>query len=291
MNSIVRWTTRLLLLLPLSSRAFVAVGVPLRNKKSFHSTSLMPRGVKKEHLPSKVCVTCERPFTWRKKWERCWDEVTTCSKSCNSKRRSGNRAVLDDDDDDDDDEGDRSILTDTKKVKKNNARNSIADTTTKLNMNNKQGAPIPIIGGRADSEELDASLDQGDSFDMHEELDVSILEELYEDADSEDDDGGIIVIRDQSTKEKAERKAAKKVKKAERRAQRQGNGDPRAGQKPCDLCSKSVNLLVRCTYDESLQWKMVCGKCWKDASGGVVDGDGSHPFYRYGGLWKNRRAS
>lgn len=48
----------------------------------------MPRGVKKEHLPSKICVVCERPFTWRKKWERCWDEVTTCSKSCNAKRRA-----------------------------------------------------------------------------------------------------------------------------------------------------------------------------------------------------------
>ena len=34
---------------------------------------------------------------------------------------------------------------------------------------------------------------------------------------------------------------------------------------------------------------MVCGKCWRDVSGGVVDGDDAHPFYRYGGLWKNRR--
>ena len=47
------------------------------------------RGVKKENLPEKVCVTCGRPFTWRKKWERCWDEVTTCSKSCNAARRRG----------------------------------------------------------------------------------------------------------------------------------------------------------------------------------------------------------
>lgn len=38
-----------------------------------------------------VCVVCNRPFTWRKKWERCWDEVTTCSKSCNAKRRGANK--------------------------------------------------------------------------------------------------------------------------------------------------------------------------------------------------------
>jgi hypothetical protein len=47
----------------------------------------MPRGVKKENLPTKTCVVCNRPFTWRKKWERCWDEVTTCSKGCNARRR------------------------------------------------------------------------------------------------------------------------------------------------------------------------------------------------------------
>jgi len=42
----------------------------------------------KSNLPEKICVVCGRPFTWRKKWERCWDEVTCCSKSCNSQRRS-----------------------------------------------------------------------------------------------------------------------------------------------------------------------------------------------------------
>jgi hypothetical protein len=95
---------------------------------------------------------------------------------------------------------------------------------------------------------------------------------------------------DPVTQRKAERKANKKAKKAERRAQREGRGDLSAGQKSCDMCSKSVDLLIRCTYDESLQWNMVCGKCWNKASGGVVDGDSSHPYYRYGGLWKNRRA-
>ncbi|KAL7445009.1 hypothetical protein ACHAXH_009771 [Discostella pseudostelligera] len=43
----------------------------------------------KSNLPEKICAVCGRPFTWRKKWERCWDEVTCCSKSCNSQRRSG----------------------------------------------------------------------------------------------------------------------------------------------------------------------------------------------------------
>lgn len=89
---------------------------------------------------------------------------------------------------------------------------------------------------------------------------------------------------------KAERKAAKKATKAARRAERQGIGDPTAGQKPCDRCQKLSDLLIRCQYKESKgSWLLICGKCWNYASGGVVDGDEDHPDYCYGGLWKNRR--
>tara|TARA_B100000965_G_C19458772_1_gene698720 strand:- start:259 stop:414 length:156 start_codon:yes stop_codon:yes gene_type:complete len=38
--------------------------------------------IKKENLPSKVCIICQRPFSWRKKWEKVWDEVKFCSKKC-----------------------------------------------------------------------------------------------------------------------------------------------------------------------------------------------------------------
>lgn len=114
---------------------------------------------------------------------------------------------------------------------------------------------------------------------------MALEEESIESSETEEES-----IDDPIKKKKAERKAAKKAMKAARRAQREGRGDSSAGQKTCDMCGASVDLLIRCTYDESLQWKMVCGKCWKKASGGVVDGDGNHPYYRYGGLWKNRRA-
>jgi hypothetical protein len=43
-----------------------------------------------------MCVICVRPFTWRKKWERSWEERTTCSKRClgeeRARRRSGGGA-------------------------------------------------------------------------------------------------------------------------------------------------------------------------------------------------------
>ncbi|WP_122563141.1 DUF2256 domain-containing protein, partial [Pseudomonas viridiflava] len=29
--------------------------------------------MKKSELPVKTCVVCGLPFTWRKKWARCWD--------------------------------------------------------------------------------------------------------------------------------------------------------------------------------------------------------------------------
>ncbi|MBA3441049.1 MAG: DUF2256 domain-containing protein [Pyrinomonadaceae bacterium] len=40
------------------------------------------RNVKKQHLPTKVCAACGRPFTWRRKWERVWSEVRYCSDKC-----------------------------------------------------------------------------------------------------------------------------------------------------------------------------------------------------------------
>jgi hypothetical protein len=52
----------------------------------------MPRGVKKENLPFKICEVCKRPFTWRKVWERCWDDVKTCSDRCKAERKRQNKS-------------------------------------------------------------------------------------------------------------------------------------------------------------------------------------------------------
>ncbi|HEU0152175.1 MAG TPA: DUF2256 domain-containing protein [Arenimonas sp.] len=32
--------------------------------------------------PEKTCPVCQRPFQWRKKWERDWDRVVYCSDAC-----------------------------------------------------------------------------------------------------------------------------------------------------------------------------------------------------------------
>lgn len=42
--------------------------------------------IKKQDLPQKTCVVCQRPFTWRKKWEKVWEEVKYCSDRCRMNR-------------------------------------------------------------------------------------------------------------------------------------------------------------------------------------------------------------
>ncbi|MFC3125261.1 DUF2256 domain-containing protein [Pseudoroseomonas globiformis] len=46
---------------------------------------------KKPNLPQKTCLACGRPFSWRRKWARDWDQVRYCSEACREGRhpRSG----------------------------------------------------------------------------------------------------------------------------------------------------------------------------------------------------------
>ena len=236
------------------------------------------RGVKKENLPQKVCVVCDRPFTWRKKWERVWDEVTTCSKSCNRKRRETNRQ-----------ENRRGKVDGAE----DDGVNDVEVTSLGSGSGRMDGACTASFGSQQSAYEKDSMDKTVETMgDQIEGLDINLLadDDVGSGDDNNDDDDDNVQL-DPNARRKAERKAAKKARKAARRAEREGRGDPTAGQKQCDMCSKSVDLLVRCKHKESKgEWEMVCGKCWNVASGGVVDGDANHPEYNYGGLWKNRRA-
>ncbi|MFC3353541.1 MULTISPECIES: DUF2256 domain-containing protein [Sphingobacterium] len=44
------------------------------------------KGVKKQNLPQKICAACGRLFTWRKKWEKNWEDVKYCSEQCKKKK-------------------------------------------------------------------------------------------------------------------------------------------------------------------------------------------------------------
>ena len=38
--------------------------------------------MKKDKLPQKICLVCKKPFMWRKKWEKDWENVKYCSEKC-----------------------------------------------------------------------------------------------------------------------------------------------------------------------------------------------------------------
>ena len=42
--------------------------------------------MKKYELSSKICVRCHRPFNWRKKWKKVWDDIKYCSERCRRSR-------------------------------------------------------------------------------------------------------------------------------------------------------------------------------------------------------------
>lgn len=45
--------------------------------------------VKKENLPKQICIICQLMFSWRKKWEKCWQDVKYCSNKCRKKGNQG----------------------------------------------------------------------------------------------------------------------------------------------------------------------------------------------------------
>jgi len=42
----------------------------------------------KSYLPEKICPACQRPFSWRKKWQKNWEAVKYCSEKCRKQKTS-----------------------------------------------------------------------------------------------------------------------------------------------------------------------------------------------------------
>ncbi|WP_084621437.1 DUF2256 domain-containing protein [Luteibacter yeojuensis] len=52
--------------------------------------------MKKPFLPQKICASCGRPFSWRRKWARDWEQVRYCSERCRrTKGKQGDKAPPD----------------------------------------------------------------------------------------------------------------------------------------------------------------------------------------------------
>lgn len=241
-----------------SGRERMRAGLILLSTGAALGARVMAPAMSKSNLPSKMCVVCNRPFTWRKKWERCWDEVSTCSKRCNGERRALNQR-------------DKKLGTDGEEL----AAMSIRDPADEAGAGSRSRARAEQRGGASD--EAGAGSRSGARAEQR-----AAASDSNSDGSSDEDEQS----------QRAGRKAAKKAAKEKRKATRAGL-DPTHGQKPCSLCAKGSDLLIRCQTDASGEWRMVCGRCWKlpSVANGVVDGDGSNPLYKYGGLWKNTHAS
>ena len=197
-------------------------------------------------LSSKICVVCARPFNWRKKWERNWDEITTCSKKCNNERRRRDRRI----------------------GRKNSHAPDVVQTAASAQ---PVLQPTPCTRAQVSHSSVTTV-----SIDKNPKVNVP-------DSSSNQSQPDLLGRENAKTGRKAARKRAN-------RAIRKGQAS-QTGQKACHLCGRLVDLLIRCQHDSSRRWSMVCGRCWNLSSvaGGVVDGDGTNPHYRYGGLWKNRK--
>ena len=94
---------------------------------------------------------------------------------------------------------------------------------------------------------------------------------------------------------RAARKAAKKAVKAAKRAKRPARKARATSPSPTEANrATGANALGPSHPVPDGYYRSVADavrQCWRDASGGVPDGDADHPHYRYGGLWKNRRAA
>jgi len=44
--------------------------------------------INRNELPEKICPVCQRPFTWRKKWEKNWEEIVYCSAKCRRNKKN-----------------------------------------------------------------------------------------------------------------------------------------------------------------------------------------------------------
>ena len=267
----------------------------LGSKVALYNT--MTHGVKKENLPSKMCVTCNRPFTWRKKWERCWDEVTTCSKGCNAKRRASAKKdgssipgdLNEDEEESDEDDADKPSHSRGKSVSKVDSRSASAASSSKARLTE------PAENSN-DCDDIDADTVHGDSNDsitpdkkssrkklqklkmkeMEGETIESIaksaecssrvkitkLVENSNDSDDSDDAGAETNNEDSSDspvpEKRLSRKKLQKLKMKEMEGESSNKEGPQEKTKPCAVCKQNVILSFRCQWDASKQWRFVC---------------------------------
>lgn len=251
------------------------------------------------NLAVKDCLVCGRPFTWRKKWERCWDEVLTCSNRCKTERRQRKSATPGGDKQQSSGKAGAAAAAAgaAAGVASSAARSSspascdeiVEESEIVVELADAEAAP------EEEAEQYPRELQRSRKSALEEKLEKQekVVASSAASAVADEVSDAEFASEEEAEQDPRElRRSRKSALKADRRARRAQSPQERAAakRKPCSLCAKAVDLLVRCRIDETKNWQMLCGRCWRQASGGVPDGDAEHPHYRYGGLWKNRSA-
>mmetsp|Transcript_3195 Transcript_3195/g.7530 ORF Transcript_3195/g.7530 Transcript_3195/m.7530 type:complete len:331 (+) Transcript_3195:305-1297(+) len=236
------------------------------------------RGV--EGKAFKICEHCHRPFTWRKKWERCWDEVRTCSNACKRER---------------------------KKV----ARKEVG-VGAQAELPGDEGGEVAEQEQIQEEETVteDGSLD-APAKERHRPWDG----ELHEDRG--DTTQSPLHSANNAHQKAGDRKRRAKGKNFN--SSSPGSTSHEQRTKKCDVCGEEVQLAYRCRWDAGKVWRFVCRPCWplishqeyleKAATGSAKSGLSpptnttsttsfsfptqhtlvgilGNPYYVYGGTWK-----
>ncbi|MFM8279173.1 MAG: DUF2256 domain-containing protein [Candidatus Limnocylindrus sp.] len=58
----------------------------MANKDRARTAHAASRHVPPSLRAEKICISCGRPFSWRRRWTRVWSTVKYCSEACRAKR-------------------------------------------------------------------------------------------------------------------------------------------------------------------------------------------------------------
>ncbi|CAD7965322.1 unnamed protein product [Amoebophrya sp. A25] len=176
---------------------------------------------------TKICVHCRRPFSWRKKWERCWDEVLTCSNACKRERKQQQQ----------------------QQSRGGNTFGVVADASAPQEKEENGDIPVDCAveaeGNVSGSCEKQAPATEAPEESSEAPRDLSVPAKLPDHEQA---------VQTQSGPKHATVPASTKHSAVSTRA------------KECAVCGEAVLLAYRCRWDKSKIWRFVCRPCWPNIS-------------------------
>ena len=168
----------------------------------------------------KSCVSCHRDFTWRKKWERSWKDITTCSKRCNTQRKRVQRRAS------------KGLVAATLSEGNVTTTTTMVMSSCPLSTPSLKASPLPIPPSILP---LPPTLPAGSVLPLPtaEEQDLKVMNVATTESETKSE-----TKRMTKSETKQVRKERRKRIKQQRRELRQGISNESYGNKDCQTCSK-----------------------------------------------------